>query len=246
MREAKPFYNFYQIYKYMFFFPLLALSTALLGSLAVITAITTGPKIGSLMGVIWARFNSLITPMSVVVSGKKNINKKQSYIVVANHQSQYDIFVIYGWLPVDFKWVMKKQLRSIPFLGYACYKIGHIYIDRSNPMAAIDSINSAKEKIKEGTSIMFFPEGHRSENGNLQEFKKGAFKFAIDMQLPVLPVTIIGTGEILPSNTTKLFPGHAKLIINEPINIENYNDSNIDELITKTRKSIQKTLQGNT
>ena len=242
MRNIKILFYAYQLYKYVVFYPLLALSTVFLGTLASLMAIVFGAKIATWNGVIWARFNSLITPMFVKVIGREKINKKQSYVVVANHQSQYDIFVIYGWLPLDFRWVMKMELRKVPILGYYCYKAGHIYIDRSDSKAAIDSINAAKSKMKNGTSVVFFPEGTRSVTGQLLEFKKGAFKFALDLGLPVLPITIIGTKEILPANSIGLFPGNAKLVIHKPIDIAGYTEKNIQELMDRAKESIQQGL----
>lgn len=245
MRKKKFIFELYQVYKVLFFYPFLAINTAVLGTIAAFLAILVHPRVASICGIIWSRLNSYFTPMFVRVKGKENINKNQSYIIVANHQSQYDIFVLYGWLPMDFKWVMKIQLRKVPFLGYACYKIGHVFIDRSNPHAAVDSINKARERITNGTSIVFFPEGHRSDDGNLIPFKKGAFKFALDMQLPLLPATILGTRDILPSNTTDLFPGRAKLVFHKPIDISPYTEENIEDLMEETRKRIQKGLDDN-
>ncbi len=239
MRNIKPLLYIYQIYKYLIFYPLLGISTAVCGTTAVILAIFFGARVGSYLGVVWARFNSYITPMFVKVSGREHVNKNKSYIVVSNHQSQYDIFVIYGWLPIDFKWIMKIELRRVPFLGYACYKLGHIYIDRSKSHSALESINAAKKRIKGGTSIMFFPEGTRSDDGKLLDFKKGAFKLAIDMKLSVLPVTIKDTRKVLPNNSTVLFPGWAQMIIHEAIDIKDYNDTNIKELIIQAKMAIE-------
>ena len=156
----------YQPYKWIIYIPFFGLSTAVMGSLALILNPILGPKISSaLAGVWWARVNSFMAPMSVTVRGRENIDPQQSYVVVANHQSQFDIFVLYGWLGVDFKWVMKMELRKAPFLGPACHSLGHIFIDRSNPKAAIASLQEAKRKIANGTSVLFFPEGTRSKDG---------------------------------------------------------------------------------
>ncbi|HPD57477.1 MAG TPA: lysophospholipid acyltransferase family protein [Smithellaceae bacterium] len=242
MRENKLLLGLYQIYTYLVFLPLLAVSTTILGIIATLLAILVDKKIASVCGIIWARFNSYITPMLVTVIGKEKIQKDKSYVIVANHQSQYDIFVIYGWMPVDFRWVMKMQLRGVPFLGYACYKIGHIFIDRSHPDAAKASINAARDRIKGGTSIMFFPEGTRSEDGRLKEFKKGAFKFALDMGLPILPVTIINTRNVLPAKSLKLFPGKAKMVIHDPIDISGYGEESMGKIMDLAKKSIQQGL----
>jgi 1-acyl-sn-glycerol-3-phosphate acyltransferase len=229
----------YQPYKWLIFIPLVALSTVVFGSLAVILAFAVNPKTASLLsGKPWARFNAFITPIFVKVTGRKNLIRNQSYVIVSNHQSQYDILLIYGWLGVDFKWVMKKELRRVPALGIACEKLGHIFIDRSNPGSAVASLKAAKKKIMNGTSVMFFPEGTRSKDGSVGIFKKGAFKTAIDIEVPILPITIIGTRDILPAGTLNLFPGKAKMIIHKPLEITGYTDENLPVLIEKTRKKI--------
>ena len=126
--------------------------------------------------------------MLVEVIGRDNLDKSKSYIIVSNHQSQFDIIMIYGWLGVDFKWVMKQELRKVPALGLACERLGHVFINRSIPAAAVASLKAAKKKIKKGTSVFFFPEGTRSKDGTVGVFKKGAFKMAIDIGLPLVPL----------------------------------------------------------
>jgi 1-acyl-sn-glycerol-3-phosphate acyltransferase len=180
--------------------------------------------------------------MLVQVSGRENIDRRQSYVIVSNHQSHYDVFVLYGWLGIDFKWIMKKELRKIPALGVACEKIGHIYIDRSNRQAALASIEEAKERIINGTSVIFFPEGTRSRDGSLRSFKKGAFRMALDLNLPILPLTVDGTYRILPADTTRLRPGRAKLTIHEPVPIDGLIQEDIPELIDKVRSIITSAL----
>ncbi len=241
MRDNTILYNLYQVYKYLVFFPLLGMFITLDFIVIFIFLFIANERFVQIAGVVWARFNSFITPMFVKVIGTENIDGNQSYVVVANHESQYDIFVVYGWLPIDFRWVMKMELRKVPILGYYCYKAGHIYIDRSNHQSAIESINAAKAKIKGGTSVVFFPEGTRN-SGQLLNFKKGAFKFAIDLGLPILPVTIQGTRKILPTNTIGLFPGNAKMIIHKPIDIAGYTETNIEDLMARTRQIIQQGL----
>jgi 1-acyl-sn-glycerol-3-phosphate acyltransferase len=243
LRDVKILLYLYQIYTWVVFFPFLAITTTVFGTIATILAIVFGGKIASVMGVIWSKLNSYVTPMFVKVIGKEKVQKNQSYVIVANHQSHYDIFVIYGWMPVDFRWVMKIQLLKVPFLGYSCYKIGHIFIDRSNSEKAKESINAAKDRIKGGTSIMFFPEGTRSNDGKLREFKKGAFKFALDMSLPILPVTIVGSRNVLPARTLLLFPGRAKLVVHDPIDTTGYTEDRMDELIAIARQRIEEGLQ---
>jgi 1-acyl-sn-glycerol-3-phosphate acyltransferase len=236
----KFFHILYQPYKWLIFIPFLTASTLFFGSLTIIMVIVTNPRITSLVcGTLWAKLNGYMTPIWVTVTGKENINKKQSYVIVSNHQSQYDIFVLYGWLGVDFKWVMKQELRKIPGIGIGCEKVGHIFIDRTNHESAIASLKAAREKIVNGTSVIFFPEGTRSVDGSLGQFKKGAFKMALDLGLPILPITIIGTKDILPTNTTDLFPGRAEIVIHGAIDTAGYNDENIEKLMEKTHAIIR-------
>ena len=169
----------YQPYKWLIFIPFLAVNTIIFGILAVLISVSINKKIGSFIGgAVWSRVNAFFTPVFVKVRGRENIHKGQSYVIVANHESAYDIFVLYGWLGIDFKWVMKKEIRKIPGIGFGSEAVGHIFIDRSSSKAAIETIEAAKERIKGGTSVVFFPEGTRSRTREMLPFKKGAFRFA--------------------------------------------------------------------
>lgn len=245
MRDNLILLKLYSIYRYLIFIPVFGFFTAFFGLTGALLTVPFGERIGNMPPVLWGRINAMFVPMTVKVEGRDNVIKNQSYIVVANHMSHLDTFLIYGWLPVDIRWVIKIQLRHVPVLGYSCYKLGHVFVDRQNTESAKKSINAAKEKIRNGTSLMFFAEGTRSMDGRLLDFKKGAFRFAIDMKLPILPVTIAGTKNVLPNRTMALFPGRAKMIIHKPIPIEGYNESSLDELIRKTKAVVQKGLDDN-
>ena len=226
-------------YRYLVFVPVVALSTAFFGTLAVVLLNFLKPRmVAQLTGVPWARFNSYITPMLLKVRGRENIDPKQSYVIVANHQSHFDIFVLYGWMGVDFKWVMKIELLKVPFIGSSCDKLEHIYIDRSNKEAALASLDRAKKRIVNGTSVIFFPEGTRSRSGEMGEFKKGAFRMALDLGLPLLPVTITGTNKILPPKTLRLLPGRAEMVIHPPIPVKGCTEKDIPGLMAEARQMI--------
>ena len=230
----------YQIYTWLVYVPVAGISTVFFGTGALILLFFLKPRIVSaLCGKGWARVNSYAAPMLVTVIGRENVDPLQSYVIVSNHQSQFDIFVLYGWLDIDFKWVMKQELRKVPVLGIACERLGHIYVDRSNREAALASINAAKQRIVDGTSVVFFPEGTRSRENRMRPFKKGAFRMALDLQLPILPITIRGTREILPSDTTSLYPGRATMIIHPAIPIDDYDRTCLDDLIVRTRQVIE-------
>ncbi len=110
---------------------------------------------------------------------------------------------------------MKKELAKIPGLGFGSKKVGHIFLDRSNSRVALESLNEAKRKLVNGTSVVIFPEGTRSKTGEMGSFKKGAFKLALDLGLPILPVTISGTGKIWPADTIDIKPGKSGLLIHK-------------------------------
>ena len=230
----------YKIYTWLVFAPIFGISTLFFGTSTVILLFFLKPRlVSTLCGKTWARVNSFATPMRVTVRGRRNVDPRQSYVIVSNHQSQFDIFVLYGWLDIDFKWVMKQELRKVPALGIACERLGHIYVDRSNREAALASINAAKQRIVDGTSVLFFPEGTRSRDNRMRPFKKGAFRMALDLQLPILPITIQGTRDILPSDTLDLYPGRATMIIHPPIPIDDYSHDALDDLIARTRAVIE-------
>lgn len=233
----------YQLYAWLVFVPLVAAITLISSAAAILSAAAISPKWASRhVAARWARLLALLTPVRVVVEGRHNLEAGRSYIVVANHQSQYDILLVYGWLDLDLKWVMKQELRKIPGIGAGCAKVGHIFVDRGNPAAARQAIGDAIRRLGGGVSILFFAEGTRSADGRLLPFKKGAFVTAIDQQLPVLPVTVIGTRDILPAKTLRLFPGRARMVIHPPIETAGRGEADMAALRDETRAAIHSAL----
>ena len=240
VRDIRGLVALYSVWTYLVYLPFLAVSTAFFGTLAFLLAVARMPRIGNTMGVLWARANGFVAPMFVRVRGRENAVPGQSYVIVANHQSQFDIFALYGWLGRPFRWVMKSELRGVPFLGVSCYHLGHVFVDRSDKGAAWASIDAARDRIKGGLSIAFFPEGTRSDDGALLPFKNGAFRFAVDLGLPVLPVTLRGTRDALPNRTLAVFPGRADLIIHPPIPAPSSEDPDaIAKLAERARAAIE-------
>ncbi|MCD4750640.1 MAG: 1-acyl-sn-glycerol-3-phosphate acyltransferase [Thermoanaerobaculales bacterium] len=226
----------YQPYKLFILIPIMFLMTIFFGFLPVLLlTFLDSRRVSFICGALWARFNAYLTPMLVTVSGRENIDPEQSYVIISNHFSFFDVFVLYGWLGVDFKWVIKKEMRRIPGLGIGCEKLGHIFIDRSDRKAALASINAAKPRFIHGTSVIFFPEGTRSRTGRMGPFKKGAFRVALDLGLPILPITLIGTPEILPPTGTDLLPGRAEVIIHPPVLTEDVNEADLLKLMNQCR-----------
>jgi len=233
----------YQIYVWLIFFPLLVILTAVFSTLTVVFSYLVNPHFASrVFGATWAKCCGWLTPISVEIQGAEHADTGRSYVVVANHQSVYDIFVIYGWLRLDMKWVMKAELRKVPFIGVGCEKAGHVFVNRRNHKQAAEAINAALERLGDGIGILFFPEGTRSNDGCLLPFKKGAFRVAIDQQIPLLPVTVVGTREILPNKTLSLFPGRAKLVIHQAIETKGLDHDDLPAIMEKSRGSIASAL----
>lgn len=233
----------YQLYVWLIFFPLVIVLTLLFSTLTVISATLVNPHFASrVFAVTWAKLLGFLTPIRVTVDGSENAQRSRSYIVASNHQSMYDILVIYGWLQLDLKWVMKKELRKIPGIGIGCEKAGHIFVERRVPRLAAQAITEALERLGDGIGVLFFPEGTRNTDGKLLPFKKGAFRTAIDQQIPILPITLNGTRDILPNKTLSLFPGRAQIVIHPAIETKGMTVEQVSELMAETRAVISSAL----
>jgi 1-acyl-sn-glycerol-3-phosphate acyltransferase len=231
-------YWLYQPYKWLLFLPLMLVNSIVFATLATLMALIVSPRVGSFMGSAWARITCWITPVNVFVRGNENITRNKSYVIVANHQTVFDIFVLYSYLPIDFRWIMKKELRKVPFIGLASEKVGHIFIDRSSPRAAKHSMEEAKRKLVNGNSVLIFPEGTRTGNQVMKPFKKGAFKLAYELGLDILPVTIVGSFRIMRVGFFNILPGKAGLVIHQMIKTSDYID-NLEGLMSETREVIE-------
>ena len=200
--------------------------------------------LGYYPGKIWSQLTCFLFLLPVKVEGHKNIDHKTSYVFVANHQGAFDIFLIYGFLGRNFKWMMKKSLRSIPFVGKACESAGFIFVDKSSPRKVYETIKRAEKILQGGTSLVVFPEGRRTFTGRMNEFKKGAFLLADQLQLPVVPMSISGSFDILP-RTGKLLSWHPlKLTIHQPIYPQGKGQENQTMLMEESYQAIEKGLTG--
>lgn len=186
----------------------------------------------------WGKLIILITFCRVKIIGTQTLKKGQSYIVVCNHQSLYDILTIYGYLPVEIKWVMKKELEKMPFVGVACKVLGHVFVDRRNSDKARQSLIDAKEDVSDGVSAFFFPEGSRSLDGELVQFKKGAFRMAKTLELPILPITISGANKVMPAKSLIICPHEIRLTIHEPIMADVVTTETANELARRAKSLI--------
>ena len=227
----------YILYQYLIGFPLIVLSTLFTAVFTIICFPWKNGKAPRAVQVFWSRSVIRLLLLPIKVTGRENVDPKQSYVFVANHQSFLDVFAVYGWLPNNFKWLMKKEIRRVPFVGTACAVAGHIFVDRSNPRAALQSMEKVKKELVDGISTVIFPEGTRTKTGEIGRFKQGAFKIAMDMELPVVPITLNGFYKAMPSGQPFANPySHLSLHIGKPIDISQFTD--INEAMAAVREKV--------
>ena len=189
----------YRLYQLVIGVPVLIIVTIITAlEVGIGTTIGNGHFWGYYPGRWWAKIILKTCLIPVKVEGRENLEKQQSYVFVSNHQGAFDIFLIYGYLGRNFKWMMKYQLEKIPFVGYACKKSHQIFVDKRGPKKIQKTYETAREILQEGYSVTVFPEGARTFTGHMGKFKKGAFALADELQLPVVPLTINGSFDILP------------------------------------------------
>jgi 1-acyl-sn-glycerol-3-phosphate acyltransferase len=187
---------------------------------------------------VWALIMLKATYVHPIIRGREKIIKGKSYIIISNHQSEYDILAIVTTLGIQFRWIIKKELLKVPLFGYALYKSRNIFIDRGQGEAAMKSIRESMEHLPEGVSLMFFAEGTRSDDGTIQPFKKGGFIMAMEKGIPILPVTVNGSRKVLPKKSLVFHPGPIEVVISDPIETTGYSNENIQDLVDKTRETI--------
>ncbi len=227
----KPFWFIYLV----FIFLPLALIFTLITAITTLVGCTLGDhkKWGYYPGMIWAKLMCFLIFTPVRVEGLENLEKGQSYVFAANHTSSYDIFVIYGYISRSFKWVMKEEIKKIPFVGAACKAAGFIFINRKAIKQALQSVEEAKKSLVNGVSVVIFPEGTRTKTGQTGQFKRGAFKIATEMNLPIVPVTIAGAYKVWPTNKKYPIPGKLRMVIHKPVELHidpEHRDEQIEEI----------------
>ena len=220
---------------WIIFFPF----TMVLGTVAIILSLLdSSGNTPHLVARLWGKILLSITGTKVRVHGLENINPQKSYILVSNHQSTYDIFALLGYFPHQFRWTAKASLFRAPFLGCAMSRIVYIPIERDSPKKAYRSMLRAAEKVQQGVSVIIFPEGTRSPDGNLQPFKKGLFLIALKSKAPILPIGIRGTAKIMPKGDWRAHPGDVQIIIGPPIETAGIPPEKEQELSQRVRNAL--------
>lgn len=191
---------------------------------------------------LWGQIALLANRVKVKLEGMENL-QEGPYVFMSNHQGFYDVFALLGHLPFQFKWLVKKELFSIPFLGWTMAAVGYISVDREGTRETLEAMNQASQKIREGMSVVIFPEGSRSSDGSIQPFKKGGFTLAIKSGVPIVPIAISGTREIMPKDRLTASSGKIRIRVDHPIETRNCTLKDRRSLMEKVRETISENLK---
>lgn len=216
----------YGLYQYIVVWPIMVVLTLFTAVFTMIFVPFRNAEFVHRVQQFWSRSFYRLMFLPVTVEGLEHIQPGQSYVFVSNHQSMFDVWLIYGWLPVIFKWLMKAELRKVPFVGIACKAAGHIFVDRKNPKAAMESMENIKKQLKDGVCTVIFPEGTRTKDGQVGRFKRGAFQIALDLKLPIIPISLSGCYDVLPKGKPFVYRRPVRMYVGEPIDITRFENNN--------------------
>ena len=192
----------------------------------------------------WGKYIFKLTGSKITLEGLDNLDLASSYLFCPNHSSAFDIYALSGYLPFDFAWISKETYFKIPLLAGAMRNINCIEMNRTNPKKAFASLKKAADIIqKKKLSIAIFPEGTRSPDGKLQDFKRGSLYLAVETGLKIVPVTIIGAFDILPKNRIIISRQNVKIIFSKPLNPPDKNKDNQKKTIDEIKNIIKTNLE---
>ena len=235
----------YRLYQILIALPIIILTTALTAIVTIIGCTLGKARTwGYYPAMVWSRLMCRVMLLPVKVEGRELLDKRQSYVFVANHQGPYDIFLVYGFLGRSFRWMLKKSLQNIPLIGKACESAGHIMVDKSGPKAIHKTYEQARNVLQNGVSLAVFPEGARSFTGHMGKFRRGAFQLADELRLPVVPVTIDGSFDVLPRQKGINFVTwhRLRLVIHAPIMSEEQGPEAVQRTLEQSYECIMQDL----
>ncbi len=228
-----------------FLIPAIAVYTAVLGTASLFSSLfDRRGHFAHGCARTWSWLILATTGVSVEVTGLDRLPRDRTFIFVSNHQSIYDIPVIFATLPYQLRIIAKESLGSFPFLGWHLRRNGHLLVDRRNPDRA-GILRRWRALVGEGLSLIIFPEGTRSADGRVGRFKPGSFLLAVEAQLPVVPLSIDGTRHVMRKGRLTTSPGHARLVVHEPINTAGLAVADARRLAEQVRDVIAQDLTGN-
>jgi 1-acyl-sn-glycerol-3-phosphate acyltransferase len=199
-----------------FLIPAVSLYTIVFGAISLVsTVFDRSGNFGHRCARAWSRAILWTTGVRVRVAGLEHLDRSRSYVFAANHQSIYDIPIAFASLPFQVRIIAKESLGRIPFLGWHLRRAGHVLVDRSNPGAGV--VKKMARLASAGHSLIVFPEGTRSADGEVARFKGGSFVIALQAGLPVVPITIVGSRAVMLKGRLAVRPGEVSFIIHPPI-----------------------------
>ena len=231
----------YRLYQLIVVLPLGLVLTLLTALITIVgCSLGNGHFWGYYPAHLWARIMLWLFLIPVKVDGREHLERRQSYVFVSNHQGAFDIFLIYGFLGRNFKWMMKHQIQKIPFVGYACRKSHQIMVDKRGVSKIKKTYDDARRILEQGYSVTVFPEGARTFTGHMGLFRKGAFALADELQLPVVPLTINGSFDILPRMRDWHFVSWhpLRLTIHQPIYPVGQGPENVNAVMRQAYDSV--------
>jgi 1-acyl-sn-glycerol-3-phosphate acyltransferase len=190
----------------------------------------------------WGWLILKIAGVKMQVTGLEHIDPKRTCIYMCNHLGSFDIFALLACLPGQFRWLAKSELFRIPMLGWGMRAAGYISLDRSKRRSTYESMEIAARKIREETSVVIFPEGSRSFDGAMQPFMNGGFNLAIRAGVPIVPISIHGTWEIMPRTTKRVKKGNIRIVIDRPIETKDCTMKDRRRLMAETESRIRANL----
>jgi len=226
------------------FWVIIILLSIVLGTLAVLARLfDSSNNLSHRVSSLWGRWLCTLNGIQVDIEGLEHIRQGQAQIFIANHQGFFDIFALNGFLPVQIRWVAKSSLFKIPFVGWSIAASGYVPVDRGNRKKAYQAFLATIEKLKAGNSIVIFPEGTRSVDGTIGPFKKGGLLLSVRSGAPLVPVTLLGTGNIIKKGSGIIRPGRIQIIISPPISSQTVIDDKEEKLLNTLRDIICKNFE---
>jgi 1-acyl-sn-glycerol-3-phosphate acyltransferase len=220
-----------------FLIPVIGIYTIVLGTVSLASSIVERRgRLAHRCARTWARLILWTTGVRVRITGLDRARANASYVFVSNHQSIYDIPIVFAALPRDLRIVAKASLGHFPFLGWHLRTAGHLLVDRARPGAGV--VKRMRRLVADGASIIVFPEGTRSVDGAVGRFKGGIFLLAIEARLPIVPVTIDGSRHVMKKGRLMVCPGEVSLTLHDPIPTEGLSRDDARVLAERVRSVV--------
>lgn len=221
------------------FIPAVSLYTIVCGSVSFVLALVfRNGRPSHQVARFWAWLILKTCGVRVSISGTENLSSGQIYVFASNHQSLFDIPILFVYLPIAFRILYKQSLNLIPFLGWHLFVSGHIAVDRANPVRARKSLERATARIRK-MSVAIFPEGTRSTDGSLGRFKYGGFLLAVRAGVPVVPVTISESWRVMRRGEVTVHPGTVQVAVDRPIPVADLDEQSATELAQTVREVVR-------